>query len=89
MSLGQISAALKRARRRDIPAKAAAIQAALRAAHLGQPAEVTAAYASSVQALVAVLGTLNAQVNAMDGQVEAVLATTRTLRSSCPSRGWV
>ena len=71
LSLSQISAALKRARRRDIPAKAAAIQAVLRAAHLGQPAVVTSAYAVSVQALVALLGTLNAQVKAMEGQVEA------------------
>ena len=34
LSVSQISAALKRARRRDIPAKAAAIQAVLRAPHL-------------------------------------------------------
>ena len=71
LSLSQISAALKRARRRDIPAKAAAIQAVLRAEHLGQPAVVTAAYAASVRALVALLGTLNAQVTTMQGQVEA------------------
>ncbi|MFD6567940.1 IS110 family transposase [Micromonospora profundi] len=71
LSLAQISAALKRARRRDIPAKAAAIQAVLRAEHLGQPAVVTAAYAASVRALVALLVTLNAQVTTMQGQVEA------------------
>jgi transposase len=70
LTLGQISAALKRARRREIPAKAAAIQAVLRAPHLGQSEVVTAAYAVSVQALVALLGTLNAQVKAMEGQVE-------------------
>ena len=71
LSLSQITAALKRARRRDIPAKAAAIQAVLRAPHLSQPAVVTAAYAVSVQALVALLGTLNAQVKTMEGQVQA------------------
>ena len=71
LSISQISAALKRARRRDIPAKAAAIQAALRAEHLGQPAVVTAAYAVSVRALVAVLVTLNEQVKVLQGQVEA------------------
>lgn len=71
LSLAQISAALKRARRRDIPAKASAIQAALRAEHLGQPAVVTAAYAASVRALVALLVTLNEQVKALQGQVEA------------------
>ncbi|SCL14250.1 Transposase IS116/IS110/IS902 family protein [Micromonospora rhizosphaerae] len=71
LSISQISAALKRARRRDIPAKAAAIQAVLRAEHLSQPAVVTAAYAASVRALIAVLGTLNEQVKALQGQVEA------------------
>ena len=71
LSLSQISAALKRARRRDIPAKAGAIQAVLRAEQLGRPAVVTAAYAASVRALVALLGTLNEQVKALDGQVEA------------------
>ena len=71
LSIAQISAALKRARRRDIAAKAAAIQSVLRAEHLGQPAVVTAAYAASVHALVAVLATLNEQVTALQGQVEA------------------
>jgi transposase len=71
LSLSQISAALKRARRRDIPAKAAAIQAALRAEQLGQPAVVAAAYAATVRALVALLGTLNEQVKDLQGQVEA------------------
>lgn len=71
LSTAQISAALKRARRRDIPAKAATIQAVLRAEHLGQPTVVTAAYAASVRALVAVLTTLNEQVKILQGQVEA------------------
>ncbi len=71
LSISQISAALKRARRRDIPTKAAAIQAALRTEQLGQPAVVTAAYAATARALVALLGTLNEQVKALQGQVEA------------------
>jgi transposase len=71
LSISQISAALKRARRRDIAAKATAIQAALRAEHLGQPAVVTTAYAATVRALVALLVTLNEQVKALQGQVEA------------------
>ncbi|MGW0219020.1 IS110 family transposase [Micromonospora chokoriensis] len=70
LSGSQISAALKRARRRDIPTKAAAIQAALRTEQLGQPDVVTAAYAATVRALVALLGTLNEQVKALQGQVE-------------------
>jgi transposase len=71
LSTAQISAALKRARRRDIAVKTTKIQAVLRAEHLGQPAVVTAAYAASVRALVAVLGTLNEQVKILQGQVEA------------------
>jgi transposase len=45
LTISQISAALKRARRRNIAGKAAAIQAALRTEQLGQPPAVTAAYA--------------------------------------------
>lgn len=71
LSTAQISAALKRARRRDIPVKVATIQAVLRAEHLGQPAVVTAAYAASVRALIAVLGTLNEQVKILQEEVEA------------------
>jgi transposase len=71
LRIGQISAALKRARRRNIADKAAAIQATLRGDHLGQPEVVTAAYAASVQALLAVLAVLNQQIKAMQGQVEA------------------
>ena len=70
LSISQISAALKRARRRDIAAKAVAIQAALRVEQLGQPAVVAAAYAVTVRALVALLVTLNEQVKALQGQVE-------------------
>jgi transposase len=71
LTTAQISAALKRARRRDVAAKTARIQAVLRGEHLGQPAVVSAAYAASVRALVAVLGTLGEQVKILQGQVEA------------------
>ena len=71
LTTAQISAALKRARRRGIAAKAGQIQAVLRAAHLGQPEVVTAAYAVSVRALITVLSTLNEQVKTLQGQVEA------------------
>nr|WP_238431220.1 IS110 family transposase [Frankia nepalensis] len=69
LTLSQISAALRRARRRDVATKAAAIQAALRAAHLGQPDVVAGAYAASVRALIAVLTVLNEQVKELQGQV--------------------
>ena len=71
LTTAQISAALKRARRKNVSAKAAAIQAALRAEQLGQPEEVTAAYAASITALLAVLATLNTQIKVLEGQVEA------------------
>ncbi|MEY9895823.1 transposase, partial [Catenulispora sp. MAP5-51] len=71
LSRSQIAAALKRARRRDVAAKAERIQAALRAPQLGQPAAVTAAYAASVRALTAVLAVLDAQVAALQQEVEA------------------
>lgn len=70
LTKGQIGAVLKRARRRNVPDKAEQIQTALRAEHLGQPPVVTAAYAASLRALVAILITLNEQVKALEGQVE-------------------
>ena len=71
LSIGQITAALKRARRRNIAEKAAAIQAALRADQLRQPAVVSAAYAATVRAQVAILSTLNTEIKHMEEQVEA------------------
>jgi transposase len=71
LTTAQISAALKRARRRNIAEKAGQIQAVLRAPHLGQHDIVTAAYAASARALIAVLTTLNEQIQALQGQVEA------------------
>jgi hypothetical protein len=71
LTRAQVSAALKRARRRDIPAKATAILAALRSAQLGQPEAVTAAYAVTARSLIAVITVLNEQVKTLQGQVEA------------------
>ncbi|GGQ29524.1 transposase [Actinomadura coerulea] len=71
LTIGRISAALRRAHRRDIAGKAAALQSALRTEHLDQPEVVTAAYAASVQALIAVLTVLNQQIKTMEKQVEA------------------
>jgi hypothetical protein len=88
LTRAQISAALKRARRRDIPGKATAILAALRSAQLGQPPAVTAAYAVTARSLIAVIAVLNEQVKALESQVEADFGVTRTLRSTCPSPVW-
>jgi transposase len=71
LTTAQISAALKRARRRDISAKTTMIRAALRAEQLAQPPEVTAACAAVVRALAAVLTALNEQIKVMERQVEA------------------
>jgi len=71
LTRAQVSAALKRARRHDIPGKATAILAALRSAQLGQPPAVTAAYAATVRSLIAVITVLNEQVKTLQGQVEA------------------
>ncbi|GAB3976746.1 IS110 family transposase [Actinoallomurus acanthiterrae] len=70
LTIGQITAALKRARRRNVADRAAAIQAALRTAHLGQPGAVTAAYAATVRSAVAILKVLGDQIKALQGQVE-------------------
>jgi transposase len=70
LTRAQVSAALKRARRRNIPDKATAILAALRGEHLGQPEILTAAYAATVRALIAVITALNEQVKTLQGQVE-------------------
>jgi transposase len=71
LTRAQISAALKRARRRGIAARTDAILAALGAPQLGQPAALTAAYAATVRSLVAVITTLSQQVTDLQGQVEA------------------
>jgi transposase len=71
LSLSQIRAALKRARRRDIDTKAAAIQAVLRAPHLAQPSAVAAAYAATTRAAIAVLAALHGQITVLQGEVDA------------------
>jgi transposase len=68
LTINQISAALKG--RRDIAAKAVAIQQVLRSEHLGQAGLVTAAYGSTVRALAAVITTLNAEIKTLEDEVE-------------------
>lgn len=71
LSLTQISAALRRARRKNVGEKAAAVQAALRAEALGQPPALTDAHAGGVRALIAVITVLNTQITELRKQVEA------------------
>jgi hypothetical protein len=69
LTRAQVSAALKRAGRRNITERATVVLAALRSEQLGQPEALTAAYAVTVRALVAVIITLNEQVKALEQQV--------------------
>jgi hypothetical protein len=71
LTITQISAALTRARRRNVEEKAARLQAALRGEHLGRPEVLTAAYAATTRAAVVVLRTLDEQVKVLQGQVDA------------------
>ncbi len=71
LTTAQVSAVLKRARRRNIKEKTTAIRAALRSPQLAQPPEVTAACAAVVRALAAVITALSEQIQAMEVQVQA------------------
>jgi hypothetical protein len=70
LSIARISAALRKAGRRDMPAKAREIQANLRAPGLRQPAAVQAAFAAIVIGQVRLIEALNAQIDAL-GEVVA------------------
>ncbi|MCP2317932.1 Transposase IS116/IS110/IS902 family protein [Nocardia amikacinitolerans] len=70
LSLNQIRAALKRARRRDVEVKAARIQTVLRSEHLRRDSVIDTAYAATTRASVSVLITLREQISALKGQVE-------------------
>ncbi len=70
LTRAQISAALRRARRRNIKDRTDVILAALRGEHLGQPPALTAAYAATARSLIAVIAALNEQVKVLQGQVE-------------------
>ncbi|MEV5541699.1 IS110 family transposase [Saccharopolyspora shandongensis] len=69
LSRAQITAALKRARRRGVDQKAAALQAALRTEQLAQPAVLTAAYAATTRSLTAVISALNEEIVRLQGEV--------------------
>jgi transposase len=71
LTTAQVAAALKRARRRDITGKTAAIRAALRSPQLAQPPQVTAACATVVRSLAAVITAVSEQVKVLEGQVQA------------------
>lgn len=71
LSRKQISAALKRARRRDIEGKAAAIQAALRAPALGRGPVLTTASAAITRSLITVIHALAGEISTLENEVKA------------------
>ncbi|MCK9905269.1 IS110 family transposase [Frankia sp. Cpl3] len=71
LTVAQISAALKRARRRKIPEKAAVVQAALRVEQLPVRPASAVAYAAVVRAQAGLLVALNAEVARLEEQVDA------------------
>jgi len=77
LSRAQITAALKRARRRQANDKAAALAAALRTVHLAQPPAVVAAYAATVRSLVAMTGAFKVQITTMEDQVTVCFGQAR------------
>jgi transposase len=70
LSQSKITAALRRANRRDAAARARQIQAVLRAPQLRQPPPVQAAYAAVVSGQVALIRALNTQIDEL-GEVVA------------------
>jgi transposase len=69
LTLAQVSAALKRVRRRNITDRATAILAALRGGQLARPPALTAACAATVRSLIAVITAMNEQVRLLEEQV--------------------
>src|SRR5256714_12173019 len=70
LSRSQITAALRRANRRNVDAKAAQLQQRLQAKQLAQPAPMQAAYAAIVSTQVRLIAALNTEVDQL-GQVVA------------------
>jgi hypothetical protein len=71
LSRSKITAALKRARRRDVEGRAEAIQAALRAPALRQADAIESAYATIAASQVQLLSTLNQQIPGLEEVVAA------------------
>jgi len=71
LTRAQIVAALRRARRRDVDAKAAAIAAALRTPALTQPAAVVAAFAAVARSLTAVISAVSGEIDRLAREMAA------------------
>jgi hypothetical protein len=71
LTRAQVSAAMKRAGRRNITERATAVLAALGAEQLTQPEALALACAVTVRSLIAVITVLNEQVKLLQAEVEA------------------
>jgi len=72
LSITQIEAAMRRARRRNITARAAQLRTVLRSEHLRRSERVSAAYAVTVRALAALLAALNTEIDTLAAEVETL-----------------
>lgn len=90
LSRAQVAAALQRANRRDIQAKANRLQELLRAAQLRQPQPVQAAYAAIVRTQVRLIATLNAKSTSWARWWPTILVGTGTLSATraCQASAW-
>jgi transposase len=77
LSKAQVTAALRRARRRSPEAKAAETVAALRSPQLGQPPAVTAAYAAITRSLVRMITAASEEITVMEEQVSECFGRAR------------
>jgi hypothetical protein len=66
LSRAQLAAALRRAKRRNVEARAGQLQAVLRASALRQPAAVQKAYAAVVVGQIRLIAALNAETDALE-----------------------
>jgi transposase len=71
LTIEQVTAALRRARRRNIASKAQAIVAALAVSTLAVPDVVVDAYGATVRAAVAVIATLNTAITQLHAELAA------------------
>ena len=62
LSRSRLAAALRRARRHDVPAKVERIQAALRSEQLALPPELVGGYAAAVRGAVAVIRAFDTEI---------------------------
>jgi hypothetical protein len=86
LTRSRITAALRRANRRDIDAKTTHLQATLRADQLRQPPMIQSAYAAIVASEVAIIDALNTQIDQLGAVVSDLDAQRRTGHVHRPAR---